>query len=214
MTDVRFTVVQIIIVVAAGLIGTLLRQIPASAFQDPTQYASELADLHARYDPLTILGVHVGPSLVDVFLALGFFNIFSAVWFTSVLSLLAVSIIVCTLDRTPRLWRGVHDVHPTQPVPFFDGHLNGVERLAVQAPPTLRDAELAAVRDRRLRVGGWGGDPRPGAPDVGESFEGQVHVTHDAPTNSLVVVSSTGGALGFEAFALLCCRRLVMISSS
>ena len=45
---------------------------------------------------------------------------------------------------------------------IFDGHLNGIERLAVQAPPALRDAELAAVRDRRLRVGVWGGDPRPG----------------------------------------------------
>jgi alkylation response protein AidB-like acyl-CoA dehydrogenase len=45
---------------------------------------------------------------------------------------------------------------------IFDGHLNGVERLAVQAPPALRDAELAAVRDRGLRVGVWGGDPRPG----------------------------------------------------
>jgi alkylation response protein AidB-like acyl-CoA dehydrogenase len=45
---------------------------------------------------------------------------------------------------------------------IFDGHLNGVERLAVQAPPPLRAAELAAVRDRRLRVGVWGGDPRPG----------------------------------------------------
>jgi alkylation response protein AidB-like acyl-CoA dehydrogenase len=45
---------------------------------------------------------------------------------------------------------------------IFDGHLNAVERLAVQAPPALRDAELAAVRERRLRVGVWGGDPRPG----------------------------------------------------
>ena len=45
---------------------------------------------------------------------------------------------------------------------IFDGHLNGVERLAVQAPPALRDVELAEVRDRQLRVGVWGGDPRPG----------------------------------------------------
>jgi alkylation response protein AidB-like acyl-CoA dehydrogenase len=45
---------------------------------------------------------------------------------------------------------------------IFDGHLNAVERLAVQAPPALRDAELEAVRDRRLRAGVWGGDPRPG----------------------------------------------------
>ncbi len=45
---------------------------------------------------------------------------------------------------------------------ILDGHLNGVERLAVQAPAELRDQELAAVRAGRLRVGVWGGDPRPG----------------------------------------------------
>jgi alkylation response protein AidB-like acyl-CoA dehydrogenase len=45
---------------------------------------------------------------------------------------------------------------------IFDGHLNGVERLAVQAPAELRDRELAAIHARKLRVGVWGGDPRPG----------------------------------------------------
>jgi alkylation response protein AidB-like acyl-CoA dehydrogenase len=45
---------------------------------------------------------------------------------------------------------------------ILDGHLNGVERLAVQAPAELRDAELDLVRAGRLRVGVWGGDPRPG----------------------------------------------------
>jgi alkylation response protein AidB-like acyl-CoA dehydrogenase len=42
---------------------------------------------------------------------------------------------------------------------IVDGHLNGVERLAVQAPPDVRERELAAVRAGRLRVGVWGGDP-------------------------------------------------------
>jgi hypothetical protein len=45
---------------------------------------------------------------------------------------------------------------------IFDGHLNAVERLAVQAPPPVRDRELAAVIARRLRAGVWGGDPAPG----------------------------------------------------
>jgi alkylation response protein AidB-like acyl-CoA dehydrogenase len=45
---------------------------------------------------------------------------------------------------------------------IFDGHINAVERLAVQAPAELRDRELAAVRARRLRAGVWGGDPIPG----------------------------------------------------
>jgi alkylation response protein AidB-like acyl-CoA dehydrogenase len=45
---------------------------------------------------------------------------------------------------------------------ILDGHLNAVERLAVQAPPELRDAELGAVRSGRLLAGVWGGNPREG----------------------------------------------------
>ena len=45
---------------------------------------------------------------------------------------------------------------------IFDGHLNAVERLAVQAPAGVRDRELAAVGAQRLRAGVWGGDPVPG----------------------------------------------------
>lgn len=45
---------------------------------------------------------------------------------------------------------------------IFDGHLNAVERLAVQAPVALRERELAAVRAGRLRAGVWGGDPVAG----------------------------------------------------
>jgi hypothetical protein len=44
----------------------------------------------------------------------------------------------------------------------LDGHLNGVERLAVQAPAELAERELALVRQGLLRVGVWGGEPRPG----------------------------------------------------
>jgi alkylation response protein AidB-like acyl-CoA dehydrogenase len=45
---------------------------------------------------------------------------------------------------------------------IYDGHLNAVERLAVQAPASVRDRELAAVVAGRLRAGVWGGDPGPG----------------------------------------------------
>src|SRR6202035_1069426 len=45
---------------------------------------------------------------------------------------------------------------------IFDGHLNAVERHAVQASKELRDVELAAVRASGLPLGVWGADPRPG----------------------------------------------------
>ena len=39
------------------------------------------------------------------------------------LAFLVTSIIVCTLDRTPRLWRGVSDIRVAQPEPYFDPRL-------------------------------------------------------------------------------------------
>jgi alkylation response protein AidB-like acyl-CoA dehydrogenase len=45
---------------------------------------------------------------------------------------------------------------------IFDGHLNGVERLALSAPPELREAELEGVANGELLLGVWGADPAPG----------------------------------------------------
>jgi alkylation response protein AidB-like acyl-CoA dehydrogenase len=63
---------------------------------------------------------------------------------------------------------------------IVDGHLNAVERIAVQAPGPVRDRELRAVRQGELRAGVWGGDPVPGegppaavvAGDQGEVLRG------------------------------------------
>jgi alkylation response protein AidB-like acyl-CoA dehydrogenase len=48
---------------------------------------------------------------------------------------------------------------------IFDGHLNAVERIAVQGPPELRERELGAFAAGELRAGVWGGDPVPGEGD-------------------------------------------------
>ncbi len=70
---------------------------------------------------------------------------------------------------------------------IFDGHLNAVERLAVQAPAALRETELAAVRARCLRAGVWGGDPRPG-----EGGRATVERRGGAPTLSGVKTFCSG----------------------
>ena len=51
----------------------------------------------------------------------------------SALVVLVISIVVCTLDRTPRLWRGVRDIRVAQPEPFFDPRLP--DRAAMDAVP-------------------------------------------------------------------------------
>ncbi|HET9075090.1 MAG TPA: hypothetical protein VFN48_10955 [Solirubrobacteraceae bacterium] len=55
----------------------------------------------------------------------------------------------------------------------LDGHLNAIERLAVQGPPELAGVELARAARGELRAGVWGGEPRPG--------EGEPATVHPGP---------------------------------
>ncbi|MBA3627633.1 MAG: cytochrome c biogenesis protein ResB [Chloroflexi bacterium] len=150
LTSVRFAVLQITLLVVAGLIGTVLRQVPGSALRDPAAYAAEMAQLHQRYDGLDLLGIQIGPGMVDLFERLGFFRVFAAPWFVALLSLLVLSIFVCTLDRTPKLWRGVRRVTVEQPPAFFDLRLP--ERASF-SEEQLTGAEVTAVlRGKRYRI--------------------------------------------------------------
>jgi cytochrome c biogenesis protein len=100
-----------------------VRQIPSFALHDYGAYQRELADLHARYDALSVLGWNVGPGMVDVFERAGFFRVFSSPWFATLATILVISIVACTLDRLPRLWREVRDIRVVQAESYFDPRL-------------------------------------------------------------------------------------------
>jgi cytochrome c biogenesis protein len=144
-------VLQISVLAVAGVIGTILTQLPAFALHDAQAYADQMEEIHASYDRLSILGLNIGPGVVDIAEKLGFFRIFSAPWFIFLLTLLVVGIVVCTLDRTPDLYRKAKLVKVAQAAPFYD------LRLADRARYTNADAgaadQLAAVmRERRFKV--------------------------------------------------------------
>ena len=145
LTSVRFAVLQISALALAGLIGTLVRQLPSFALNDPSAYAEQMNEMQRIYEPVNLLGLQLGPLMVDVFERLGFFRVFSAPWFVLLLLLLVVSIVVCTLDRTPRLWRGVRHVQAVQPAQFYDLRLS--ERARFEGV----DASAADELNRLLR---------------------------------------------------------------
>ena len=62
--------------------------------------------MHQAWDPIAPLGLPLGSVLVDAFDLLGLFSVFSTPWFLLLMTVLTISIVCCTLDRTPRLWRG------------------------------------------------------------------------------------------------------------
>jgi len=115
LTDVRFAVLLITTLALSGLVGMLVRQFPITAADDSARYAAELATMHTAWD-----GLPAGAFIVDAFDTLGLFSVFSTPWFLVLMTVLVVSIICCTLDRTPRLWRSVSHVRVEQPAAFFD----------------------------------------------------------------------------------------------
>src|ERR671910_820345 len=45
---------------------------------------------------------------------------------------------------------------------ILDGHFNGVDRVSLLAPESLRSRELEAIAAGKLLLGVWGADPIPG----------------------------------------------------
>src|SRR5688500_17206817 len=133
----------------AGVIGTVLTQLPAFALHDPQAYAEQMAQVRASYERLSILGLNIGPGFVDIAERLGFFRVFSAPWFIFLLTLLVVSIVVCTLDRTPAMWRTAHHVRVVQAAPFFDLRLNERARFT-HADNAAADQLAATLRGKRF----------------------------------------------------------------
>jgi cytochrome c biogenesis protein len=119
-----------------------LRQLPGFAFHSPTDYANEMDKLHAIYDPA------LGKGVVDALDRLQLFHVFSSAWFSVGLVILIFSIVACTIDRTPRLWRAGADIRVVQPEPFYDPRLPDRAALAGVDAATV----AATLRKHRFRV--------------------------------------------------------------
>jgi len=87
----------LVLILALGLlslIGTLLVQAPAGLAADPGAYTSWVASIHSKYGGWT-----------PVFDKLGFFSVFTSIWFKAIMVLLTTSVLACSVNRAPRLWK-------------------------------------------------------------------------------------------------------------
>jgi cytochrome c biogenesis protein len=143
LTSVNFAVLQIIVLGLLAVIGMTLRQLPGFAFRSPGDYAIAMDEIHARYDPA------FGRAAVDLLEGLQLFQVFSSTWFSLGLVILIVSIVACTVDRTPRLWRQCAEIRVVQPEPFFDPRLP--DRAVIGSGVSAGDVR-GALRRRRFTV--------------------------------------------------------------
>jgi cytochrome c biogenesis protein len=141
-TSVDFAVTQIIVLSLLAVVGMTIRQLPTFAFRSAGDYETAMADIHARYDPV------FGRGLVDAMERLQVFHIFSSTWFTIGLVVLVVSIVVCTLERTPKLWRQSAEIRVVQPEAFYDPELPDRAAMTGVSAADVR----AALRRERFHI--------------------------------------------------------------
>jgi cytochrome c biogenesis protein len=84
----------ILILGLLSLVGTLLVQAPAGMKADPAAYTSWVASIHSKYGGWT-----------PVLDKLGLFSVFTSIWFKGITVLLTTSILACSVNRAPRLWK-------------------------------------------------------------------------------------------------------------
>ena len=144
-TSVNFAVVQIIVLALLAVVGMTVRQLPGFAFRSAGDYATEINRLRAVYEPA------IGRGAVDLMERLQLFHVFTSTWFSLGLVILVASIVICTLDRTPRLWRASAFIRVAQPDAYFDPKLP--ERVSIAPGPGLTaDAVAGVLRQRRYVV--------------------------------------------------------------
>ncbi len=144
-----FAVLQIIVLALFAVVGMVVRQLPGFAFRSPTDYANEMDRLHALYDPV------LGTGTVNLFERLQLFQVFSSAWFSVGLVVLIISIVACTIDRTPRLWRQSAEIRVVQPDAWYDPNLPDRALLAgVSATDAARVLRRHRFAVRRHAVDG------------------------------------------------------------
>jgi len=124
-----------------SLIGTLLAQAPAELQSDPAAYTSWVASVHSKYGGWT-----------PVFDKLGFFAIFTSIWFKGITVLLTTSILACSVNRAPRLWKIAFHPRVRMGESFFAHAPLKANVLVAAAPDQAMDDVREVLTSHRFRT--------------------------------------------------------------
>ncbi len=138
LSSVRTAILLIAAITIICLLGIYFVQAPGETLNDPASYAAWV-----QQNALPRYG-----SLTPIFNTLQFFTIFSSWYFLFLLTILALSIIVCTLNRAPTIWQNF--AHPVirRSDKFYE---NALERISCVHPDPV-DFARAQLRRRHYRV--------------------------------------------------------------
>ena len=138
LSSVRNAIYLIVAIVVVCFIGIYVMQAPAEVIGDPVSYTAWV-----QQNALPQYG-----SLTSIFDWLQFFTIFSSWYFKLLLTLLSLSVVVCTLNRAPAIWHNF--AHPLirRSDKFY---MNALERAEFTRSNAV-EWTTAAMRRRQYRV--------------------------------------------------------------
>ncbi len=138
LSSVRTAIVLIVSIVIICILGIYFPQAPGEVLNDSSAYAAWL-----QQNALPQYG-----SLTPIYNWLHFFTIFSSWYFMLLLGILALSIVVCTLNRAPAIWQNFAHPLVRRSERFYQ---NALERVAYTRPDAVAWTS-AALRRRGYRL--------------------------------------------------------------
>jgi cytochrome c biogenesis protein len=132
------------LILALGLLslaGTLLVQVPAGMAADAATHASWVASIHSKYGGWT-----------PVLDKLGLFAVFSSIVFKSITVLLATSVLACSVNRAPRLWKRAFHPRTRMGETFFTHAPLRASILVPAEPDVTADYVRDVLKSHRFRT--------------------------------------------------------------
>jgi cytochrome c biogenesis protein len=124
-----------------SLVGTLLVQAPPGMTADPAAYDAWVSSLKPKYGLWT-----------PVLNTLGLFSVFTSIWFKAISVLLATSIIACSVNRAPRLWKTAFHPRARMGETFFAHAPLRADVLVPTEPDTAMENVRKVLRAHRFRT--------------------------------------------------------------
>jgi len=132
------------LILALGLLslaGTLLVQTPAGLAADPQSYAAWLTSIHSKYGGWT-----------PVLDKLGLFAVFTSIWFKAITVLLTTSVLACSINRAPRLWKLAFHPRTRMGETFFTHAPLRASIFVPAEPETVTDYVREVLKSHRFRT--------------------------------------------------------------
>ncbi len=127
--SVKLAVFLLIILAAVAVIGTIIPQ-----GEDAIGFAMRL-----------------DPKLFRIFSLLGLFDIYHTFWFRSLLGLLCLNLIVCSLDRFPKTWKRIKATPPIDASRVFED-INEDQIIHIKKADFIKEVEkIRSVLEKRFR---------------------------------------------------------------